>query len=205
MQVALFAAAAAALLLVEKLLPEKCTHKKSLLFLREGEVEVLALAPLLLCDCCQSNPPTPLPVGLIWYLWDPELHQLRPNYVVKRTLRKEENLHLFFSYSLPDSRRSIWVGTKKCRKGGKGFIAFNLQKHTHSRLQLTLIYLSAPLLSFFSRASFEPNFRDDNSGCSNWILPKISFNQVDGYSYFFVTFYKLSLRNLNLHFQFYEQ
>jgi len=31
-QVALFAAAAAALLLVEKLLPEKCTHKKGLLF-----------------------------------------------------------------------------------------------------------------------------------------------------------------------------
>ena len=29
-----------------------------------------------------------------------------------------------------------------CRKRKKGFIAFNLQKHAHSRLQLTLIYLS---------------------------------------------------------------
>ena len=52
---------------------------------------------------------------------------------------------------------------RSAEKERKGFIAFNLQKHTHSRLQLTLIYLSAPLLSRFSLASFGPNF-GDNSG-----------------------------------------
>ena len=52
---------------------------------------------------------------------------------------------------------------RSAEKERKGFIAFNLQKHTHSRLQLTLIYLSAPLLSRFSLASFRPNF-GDNSG-----------------------------------------
>ena len=68
----------------------------------------------------------------------------------------------------PPSLLQLYLTTKhlerrSAEKERKGFIAFNLQKHTHSRLQLTLIYLSAPLLSPFSPASFGPNF-GDNSG-----------------------------------------